>query len=65
MWFMKKVDNVPQKRDKIWFTLNKKLNHFLFEYFYEHRVIGKAEDWSCNVWNMNHISLFQKKECGL
>ena len=49
MWFMKKVENVPEKRDKMLFTLNKKLNHFLFEYFYEHSVIGKAEDWSYNI----------------
>ena len=48
----------------MWFTLNKKLNHFLFEYFYKSSVVRKAEDWSYNVWNMNHINFLQKKECG-
>ena len=63
MWFMK----VSWKSSsKTWrgLTLNNKLNHFLFEYFYENSVVEKAEDLSYNVWNMNHISLLQKKECG-
>ena len=33
----------------MWFTLNKKLNHFLFVYIYKGSVVGKAEDWSYNV----------------
>ena len=32
----------------MWFTFNKKLNHFLFEYIYKSSVVGKAEDWSYN-----------------
>ena len=48
----------------MWFTFNKTLNHFLFEYFYKSSVVGKTEDWSYNVWNMNHINFLQKKECG-
>ena len=45
----------------MWLTLNNKLNHFLFEYLYENSVVEKAEGWSYNVWNINHISLFAKE----
>ena len=40
------------------YVVHKKKNHFLFEYFYKISVVGKAEDWSYNVWNMNHINFF-------
>ena len=59
-----KFKNLLQKCDNMWFTFIKKLNHILFEYFYKSSVAGKAEDWSYNVWNMNHINFLHKKECG-
>ena len=68
----KQTNVVHENKLKIFFKnvticgshLTKKLNHFLFEYFYKSSVVEKAEDWSYNIWNMNHINFLQKKECG-
>ena len=68
----KQTNVVHENKLKIFFKnvticgshLTKNWTTFCLSIFYKSSVVGKAEDWSYNVWNMNHINFLQKKECG-